>query len=121
MLQINLEHSIKVSKGAKIRIRYNQVPHLTLCLQKRYTYSELQVLSLNVQETNILDILCPSSARTLLKIYVNVIFTAKPFLSSNSKIDKTKDLKTNGSLMKVESIAESLLGHSAILLTSIKR
>ena len=35
--------------------------------------------------------------------------TVKPFLSGHSKIDKTKVLKTNGSLMKVESIAESSL------------
>ena len=32
--------------------------------------------------------------------------TVKPVLSSHSKIDKTKDLKTDCSLMKVESIAE---------------
>ena len=32
--------------------------------------------------------------------------TVKLVLSSHSKIDKTKLLKTNGSLMKVESIAE---------------
>ena len=32
--------------------------------------------------------------------------TVKSVLSSHSKIDKTKVLKTNGSLMKVESIAE---------------
>ena len=32
--------------------------------------------------------------------------TVKPVLSGNSKIDKTKVLKTNDSLMKVESIAE---------------
>ena len=35
--------------------------------------------------------------------------TVKPFLSmfsGHSKIDKTKVLKTNGSLMKVENIAE---------------
>ena len=42
--------------------------------------------------------------------------TVKPVLSGHSKIDKTKILKTKGSLMKVESIAE----HSAILLTCIK-
>ena len=33
-------------------------------------------------------------------------FTVKPVLSSHSKIDKTKVLKTNGSLMKVKSIVE---------------
>ena len=32
--------------------------------------------------------------------------TVKPVLSDHSKIDKTKVLKTNGSLMKVESYAE---------------
>ena len=37
--------------------------------------------------------------------------TVKPVLSGHSKIDKTKVLKTNGSLIKVESI----------LLTCIKR
>ena len=34
----------------------------------------------------------------------------KPVLNGHSKIDKTKVLKTNGSLMKVESIAECSLG-----------
>ena len=36
--------------------------------------------------------------------------TVKPVLSGHSKIDKTNVLKTNGSLMKVESIAECSLG-----------
>ena len=36
--------------------------------------------------------------------------TVKPVLSGHSRIDKTKVLKTNGSLMKVESIAECSLG-----------
>ena len=42
----------------------------------------------------------------------SIIFsnTVKPVLSGHSKIDKTKALKTNGSLMKVESIAECSLG-----------
>ena len=35
---------------------------------------------------------------------------AKPVLSGHSKIDKTKVSKTNGSLMKVKSIAECSLG-----------
>ena len=35
--------------------------------------------------------------------------TVKPVLSGHSKTDKTKVLKTNGSLMKVESIAECIL------------
>ena len=33
-------------------------------------------------------------------------YTVKPVFSDQSKIDKTKVLKTNGSLMKVKSIAE---------------
>ena len=36
--------------------------------------------------------------------------TVKPVLSGHTNIDKTKILKTNGSLMKVESIAECSLG-----------
>ena len=32
--------------------------------------------------------------------------TVKPVLGGHSKIDKTNNLMTNGSLMKVESIAE---------------
>ena len=45
-------------------------------------------------------------------------YTVKTVLSGYSKIDKRKVSKTNGSLMKVESIAEE---NSAILLTCIKR
>ena len=37
-------------------------------------------------------------------------FTVKPVLSSHSKIDKTKVLKTGGSLVQVESIAECIIG-----------
>ena len=37
------------------------------------------------------------------------LFTLKSVLSGHSKIDKTKVLKTNGSLMQVESIAECSL------------
>ena len=36
-------------------------------------------------------------------------YTVKHVLSGHSKIDKTKVLMTNGSLMKVESIAECSL------------
>ena len=44
--------------------------------------------------------------------------TVKPVLRGYLKIDKTKVLMENGSLMKVESIAE-YLEHSAIILTCI--
>ena len=47
-------------------------------------------------------------------LYKNVerpwFYTVKPVLSGHSKIDKTKVLKANSSLMKVESIAECSLG-----------
>ena len=43
-------------------------------------------------------------------IAVKVKNTVKPVLSSHSKIDKTKVLKTDGSLMKVESTTECSLG-----------
>ena len=48
-------------------------------------------------------------------LYVPKTHTVKPVLSGHPKIDKTKILMRNGSLMKVQSVAE----HSAILLTCI--
>ena len=52
------------------------------------------------------SIICtpPSNIKTLIG------HTVKPVLNGHPKIDKTKVLKTNGSLMKVESIAECSLG-----------
>ena len=44
--------------------------------------------------------------------------TVKPVLSGHSKIDKTKILMTNGSLMKVKRIAEAF---SNTLTTCVKR
>ena len=44
---------------------------------------------------------CKSKGKQLI-----IASKVKPVLSGHSKIDKTKVLKTNGSLMKVESIAE---------------
>ena len=38
--------------------------------------------------------------------FLRVSYTVKPVLTGHSKIDKTKILMTNGSLIKVESIAE---------------
>ena len=63
---------------------------------------------LQKQRSNLLFILSGSM------LFVNVIVkktvhTVKPVLSGHSKIDKTKVLKTNGSLMKVKSIAECSL------------
>ena len=41
---------------------------------------------------------------------ISSVSILKPVLSGHSKIDKTKVLKTDGSLMHVESIAECSLG-----------
>ena len=59
---------------------------------------------------------------THTKVFLlNFQLTVKPVLIDHSKIDKMKDLKAGGSLMKVESTADcSPLEHSAILLTCIK-
>ena len=46
-------------------------------------------------------------------VYIHLFIkkqAVKSVLSRNSKIDKTKIIKTNGSLMKVKSIAECSLG-----------
>ena len=53
-------------------------------------------------------------------MYYLIAYTVKPVLRDHLKIDKTKVLNTNGSLIKVESIANALLEHFAILLTCIK-
>ena len=55
-------------------------------------------------------------SRTLM-----ILYTVKPVLSGHSKTDKTKVFKTNGNLMKVESIAECSLGALCNTLTCIKR
>ena len=47
-----------------------------------------------------------SDIRIELQAPVHTHSTVKPVLSGHSKIDKTKILMTNGSLMKVKSIAE---------------
>ena len=44
--------------------------------------------------------------KLIVMLLYSIIGTVKPVLSGHSKIDKTKVLKTNGRLMKVESIAE---------------
>ena len=45
-----------------------------------------------------------------IQVHFSVQTTVKPVLSGHSKIDKTMVLKANGSLMKVEGIAECSLG-----------
>ena len=51
----------------------------------------------------------PSQKREGKRKERNMKDTVKPVLNGYSKIDKAKVLKTNGSLMKVESIAECSL------------
>ena len=49
------------------------------------------------------------------------LHTVKPVLRGHSKIDKTKVLKTGGSLVQVESIAECSIRAFCNTLTCIKR
>ena len=56
-----------------------------------------------------------------LREYHNCNYTVKPVSSGLSKMDKTKVLKTNGSLMKSKVLKNASREHSAILLTCIKR
>ena len=44
MLSIYILISLKVSKGAKIRNQYNQVPHLTQDTNGKVTNSQLDIL-----------------------------------------------------------------------------
>ena len=53
--------------------------------------------------------------------YIVSKYTVKRVLSGHSKIDKTKVLKTNGSLSRSKVLQNALLEHSAILLTCIKQ
>ena len=50
----------------------------------------------------------PRFGYSVISEYSHIVYTCtvKPVLSGHSKIDKTKILMANGSLMKVESIAE---------------
>ena len=56
-----------------------------------------------------------------LNVYEGAYVLRKTCHKRPLKIDKTKVLKTDGSLMQVESIAECSREHSAILLTCVKR
>ena len=47
--------------------------------------------------------------KPIINCFENCTCTEKPALSGHSKIDKTKVLMTNGSLMKAESIEECRL------------
>ena len=57
----------------------------------------------------------------LLYTWELFLYTVKPVLNGHLKIDKTKVLMKNGSLMKVEYCRMLPLEHSAILLICIKQ
>ena len=75
-----------------------------------YCYAYLTYIILKI-----IKLFCPNKIYSFTDFLANIIFnfkvTVKPVLSSHSKIDKTKVLKTDGtcSLMQVESIAECSL------------
>ena len=70
------------------------------------TFSCILILSPFHQLKKVLDPLW----QNFLDPRMSLIFSVKPDLSGHSKIDKTKVLKTNGSLMQVKSIAECSTG-----------
>ena len=53
---------------------------------------------------------------TVLAGHLKIYNTVKPVLCGHSKKDKTKDVKTRGSLMQVKGIAECFMEHSATLM-----
>ena len=64
---------------------------------------------------------CAQEISNRLPPHLGMDCIVKSVWNGHSKIDKTKILMTNGSLMKVKSIAEcSPMEHSAILLTFIR-
>ena len=93
----------------KLRIRYELLRSL------RMRYVSLRNVRI------VADGLYVSSAESVSVCVTGALDTVKPVLSGHSKIDKTKILMTNGSLMKVESCRMLPLEHSAILLTCIKQ
>ena len=73
-------------------------------------YRELWLAPMLIQLTSLIVFSIEHTYRldrfTTLTPGYTILSTVKPVLSSHSKIDKTKILMTNGSLMKVASIAE---------------
>ena len=67
--------------------------------------------SLNgANEVHVTVLTSTSNKRSFIYGCVGSCSTVKLVLNGHSKINKTKVVKTNGSLMKVESIAECSLG-----------
>ena len=86
------------------------------CIFKLLLYCLLNKFMHKLKETrSVVFLLCKCSL-----LPENPI-TIKPVLSGHSKIGKTNVIKTNGSVMKVESITKCSLEHSEMHLTCIKR
>ena len=63
--KLSLNFNYKVSKGAKIRKRYNQVPHLTQDTNGKVTNSQLDTT--NERAKSVLKIFIPNSVSILTK------------------------------------------------------
>ena len=59
-----------------------------------------------LRKPRVLSHFVPYALNEVDLVPLGVVNTVKPVLSGHSKIDKTKVLKKNGRLVKVESIAE---------------
>ena len=110
------------------------IVRLLLCLYKSFTEEEEVMFKKKNGHEKLLEIIEAIEAeekdQVVKRISVEIKIperdisknTLKPALSGHSKIDKLKVLKPCGSSRQVKSISEfSLLEHSAILLTCIKR
>ena len=86
--------TMKVSKDAKIRNRYNQVPHLTQDTNGKVTNSLLDTTN-ESQEVSLFPAGDHKAHKNTYKMY-----------NETCRKGPLKILKTNGSLMKVESISE---------------
>ena len=95
-------------------------------LLKECLSEELDQLGINIYKGlfTVLQSTLVNSMHNLILSHITITiipYTVEPVLSCHSKLGKTKVLYTNGSLMKVESIAECSREHSAILMDCIKR
>ena len=95
-------------KGNILLVYYSTLYSLQFNIQHDFI---LKKLSFGLQRNRTWDHkLIPVISFVSLSASKLVVATVKPVLSSHSKIDKSKVLKTNVSLMNVKSIAECSLG-----------
>ena len=69
--------------------------HLQVNQKSDYEKNDFFSTRNSLRSCTCISLTCPKSS--------SVVFTVKPVLSSHSKIDKTRILMTNGSLMKVKN------------------